>query len=190
MLKPTNDVHPVFEGLGVDHQRFSQVLDVLERTTSSEDPDWSLIRDCLRYLSEYADAVHHKLEDVVFDNLLKAPLTDAQRESVVVNAKQHKTLGEASARLSQDVDMVLRDVVVPADQIRLHLDQYLKAQRDHIRYENEYVFPLAQEHITAQAWDDVSQDLTQIQDPVFQSRVNEYHRLYQFVQELAEERDD
>ena len=183
MPPESEGLHPVFERLGKDHQRISGVLTVLEQSARSDDPDWTLVGACLQYLSEYADAVHHKVEDVVFDNLLQTDITDAQRKAVVTNATQHKSLGESSGRLIADVDMVLQDVVVPLDRILAHLDNYLEAQWAHLH--NDTIFPLAQVHIKDAAWEHVSQDLLDIEDPVFQAQAEEYQRLYQEVQALA-----
>ena len=180
------ELHPVLTRLGLDHQRFAGVLGILQRSIESVDPDWLMVRDCLTYLTDYADEVHHRLEDVVFNQLLQADLEGAQHEAVVVNAKQHKTIAEASQRLLQDVDLVLADTVVPVERILIHLAQYLKVQRDHIRYENEYVFPLARQHIQAAGWDQISSQLLSVEDPVFVSRVDQFSRLYEAVVAQAE----
>ena len=182
-----SEVHPVFTRLTEDHRRFTAVLVVLEQVVSAPEADWPLARMCLRYLSEYADEIHHKVEDVVFKNLLNAQINAEQREAVIVNARQHKTLADASARLIRDVDLVLQDTVVPASRILNHLGQYVKAQRDHIRYENEYVFPLARAHIQTNQWEQVSAELQAAKDPLFDAREAEFGRLFEEVSSLAEE---
>ena len=183
-----DEVHPVFTRLTQDHQRFRLVLGVLEQVVQADDPDWLLARACLKYLREYADEIHHRTEDAVFEGLLNvACITAEEREAVVVNAKQHRTLDEASSRLIRDVDLVLQDTVVPAVRIVNHLQQYVKAQRDHIRYEDAYIFPLAKRHIQAAAWDQVSNKLQAVQDPLFDGKVAGFESLFDEVNSWAEQ---
>ena len=61
-------------------------------------------------------------------------------------ASDYQHLHQQLMRLSQDIDMILMDGVMPMDKFADDLKIYLEAHRAYLRAEREELFPLIREH--------------------------------------------
>ena len=89
-------MHRIFQHLRRDHTRLAQLLDLLGRQLDlfhvGVEPELDLLIDVLDYMENYADCVHHKAEDKLFELYVNDhPEDGALIEEVQV---QHKTLVE------------------------------------------------------------------------------------------------
>ena len=174
----------LLQRLNEDHQHISQVLDALEnelQANDTQDVNWNIVEDIMAYLQDYPDAVHHPLEDQLFDRVLDKGLTPAERELVHFNLAQHAEIIGASHRLAQDVRNILNDIVVPIDQIQSHFLRYLELQRLHMRNEKTHLFPLAQRLLSADEWAEVGSAALCQTDPLFEARLEKYTGLYRYI---------
>lgn len=181
-----DDGAAVMERLEQDHQHLSRVIDVFEAQlaklgSDDEDVDWNLMEEIIAYLQEYPDAVHHPLEDHLFDKVLHKGLSPAERELVHFNLSQHANIISLTQRLADEIGSILNDIVVPVDALREHGRRYLEMQRDHMRNEDRHLFPLAAGLLNDDEWTDVAQVLTEQQDPLFKLRLGRYEALYRHV---------
>lgn len=167
-----------------DHQHISQVLDALEnelRGSDSHDVDWRIVNDIMTYLQDYPDAVHHPLEDQLFDRVLDKGLTPAERELVHFNLAQHAEIIGASHQLAQDVQNILNDIVVPIDRVQSHFLRYLEIQRLHMRNEKTHLFPLAQRLLSVDEWSEVGSAALTQSDPLFEAQLEKFTGLYNYI---------
>ena len=169
-----------------DHHHLTKVMRVLEaqlarRDSDDDDVDWSLLAEVLAYVSEYPDAVHHPLEDRMFDKVLDKGLTPAERELVHFNLSQHAEIIGATAQLSADIDRILNDIVVPIEVVVDHCRRYLDMQRSHMRNEQVHLFPLAERLLDDDDWREIAQELESHEDPMFKLRQGRFDSLYDHV---------
>jgi len=176
--------HEVLRRLNEDHSRMVKVMDALEealRVDEHDDLNWVRIADIISYLQEYPDAVHHPLEDQLFDRVLDKGLTPAERELVHFNLAQHAEIIGATQRLERDVSSILSDIVVPFDQLREQLKHYLELQRLHMRNENNHLFPLAERLLADEDWAELAAEAAAHADPMFDLRVGKFTGLYDYI---------
>jgi hemerythrin-like domain-containing protein len=167
-----------------DHVRIARVLENLERvllTDDESDINWEIVADIISYLQEYPDAVHHPVEDQLFDRVLDKGLTPAERELVHNNLAQHAQIIGATAELARDIQQILNDIVVPVPQLQAHLQDYLTLQRAHMRNEVQHLFPLAERQLGADDWQDIALQTAAHADPLFEQDLDKFAALYRFI---------
>jgi hemerythrin-like domain-containing protein len=148
--------------LELEHERLSQVLSVLESEAEelalSNTHSRDLIDQCLKYMLEYPDACHHPKEDLIAHRLME-------------------TGAEAGGNLEHDHE-VLRDLTRETvarfhshdctnSERTFQLQQYVKAYRSHIDYENRTFFPRALSTLSQSEFDQIDFSLFDAVDPVF-----------------------
>lgn len=161
--------------LKLDHQRLAKVLHELEivandvdRGTAGSDQLFCL----LDYLAEYPHQIHHPTEDLVFDELLKKPLTTEQQQIVEGNAMQHKELEKKTAELMDSVDDAdFRDNET--------LREYVTLQRNHMGYEESVVFQMATELFSDADWQAVATHKERLHDPLFDAAEHRFAALFE-----------
>jgi len=167
-----------------DHARMAEVLDALEQALQVDDDEgvnWDLVADIISYLQEYPDAVHHPLEDQLFDRVLDKGLTPAERELVHFNLAQHAEIIGATQRLADDIGSILSDIVVPFDQVQEHFKRYLELQRIHMRNEIHHLFPLAERLLAEEDWQEVAAQAAAHADPMYDLHQEKFTGLYEYI---------
>ncbi len=139
---------PMLTQLRLDHANMARLLHVLQlkhkTLAAGERPDFQLVREVVDYILDYMDDFTVPLERICSEQLsAKAP------QSVELSrrlADDYKALHERLMRLSQDIDMILMDAVIPMDRFADDLKAYLDAHRAYLREERQSLFPLIHEH--------------------------------------------
>ena len=134
------------ESLAGDHQRMARLMFALgaevDRIGSDErEPDWHRLLAILEYLSDYPERWHHPAEERAFDKIDPADLAPEAARALERVREQHAKLPELTGKLRQDVESVLRGSIVPTDRFAEDARAYLELQIEHMRLENEVVFP-------------------------------------------------
>jgi hemerythrin-like domain-containing protein len=185
-------VSKTIDRLLTDHRRLRNVLGALDQKMQelgSEDleADTDHLFCLADYLTNYPDHVHHPLEDVVFERLLKQDLSEAQRQIVEHNRSQHENLTAATKRLSQQIDRMSGSFDVEA--LRREVDDYIDRQRKHMAYEEREVFPLALSCLSSTTWDELDASYGESSDPLFDEADRRYGTIYRFLVVDPEERE-
>ncbi|MFC3391866.1 hemerythrin domain-containing protein [Aidingimonas halophila] len=134
--------------LRLDHANMARLLHVLQlkhkTLAAGERPDFQLVREVVDYILDYMDDFTVPLERICSEQLsARVPQSmDLSRQL----AEDYKALHERLMRLSQDIDMILMDAVIPMDRFADDLKAYLEAHRAYLRDERESLFPLIQEY--------------------------------------------
>jgi len=128
--------------LRTDHRNIARLIDLVEKEGdqiySEGTPDLGLMLDIMRYISEYADNVHHPKEDKLYAEL-RAVRPDLSGGMGRVG-DEHRALAEQSLTLLErleaavDGDIESRKLVV-ADALR-----YADFLRKHMRWEETDLF--------------------------------------------------
>jgi hemerythrin-like domain-containing protein len=178
----------LLDRLHQDHARLARLASVL-RTHIQEQYQgrhgrggWLDLLACLvDYVSEYPDAVHHPLEDRVFERLIALGLTPAERKTVECNLAEHAALSEATRRMAADVDAVLAGKVVSESNLVEDATAWLDLQLSHMRREETVLFPLAERMFTQAVWREIEAEEADARDPLFDQRLDRYDALFDFV---------
>ena len=162
-------MHPVLHRLHRDHEHLDQVLDLLERHVDAfhdgEPIDFELIAAVLEYLADYADRVHHRLEDQVF-----APLLDRSDElGAVVRQvmQQHPHLSSRTRQFQYTIEGVVHDAVVTREELEQQARAFIGLQREHLRLEENRVLPRLEVMVGEATLDAAAALLPTEDDPVF-----------------------
>lgn len=170
-----------------DHKTLSEVIEALElrlHQISKRDPDTlDLLANLIDYIAEYPDRVHHPREDRIIERLIDKGLTPSERIIVELTVAQHAELGAATARMQVDIDALLskqRDAGVQLDHdARI----YLAMQKEHMRREEQQLFPMAVRLFTAADWKEMEAGEPEVPDPLRESRLNRYAILLALIDE-------
>ncbi len=160
----------VMQILQQDHKNHSRLLDLLEeqleRLEAVETNDFDLIKEVMEYMTDYADAHHHRLEDEVFDLLVASehPLSDKAIEL----KRQHKELAELGRRFLDTIILVINDVMVLREKVDDQGRSYLSLLREHINTEESAIFDAAAETLTNEQFSQILERFERTMDPVFE----------------------
>ncbi|PMR78677.1 hemerythrin domain-containing protein [Halomonas urumqiensis] len=171
--------------LRLDHANMARMLHVLQlkqkALAKGERPNFQLVREVVDYILDYMDGFTMPLE-----RLLGEQLHDVAPESVELTERlstDYRALKSRLARLSNDLDMILMDAVVPMDRFAEDLKAYLDAHRAYLRDEREELFPLIRDHFG-------EEDLDRLAKALPEGAAAKLERLQQAYPELyAELRD-
>lgn len=139
---------PMLTQLRQDHANMARLLHVLQlkhkTLADGERPNFRLIREVVDYILDYMNGFTAPLERICSEQLAnKAPDAEELSERLT---RDYQHLHEQLMRLSQDLDMILMDGVMPMDKFADDLKAYLESHRAYLRAEREELFPLIREH--------------------------------------------
>ena len=149
---------PMLKQLRQDHANMARMLHVLQlkhkSLASGERPNFQLMREVIDYILDYQESFTRPLEKVCTERLKELdPSTTEVTERL---SADYRALQARLKRLSNDLDMILMDAVVPMDRFADDLKAYLESHRAYLRDERELLFPLIREHFNDQDFDALS----------------------------------
>ncbi|SDI72031.1 Hemerythrin-like domain-containing protein [Billgrantia gudaonensis] len=173
---------PMLTQLRQDHANMARMLHVLQlkqKTLSAgERPNFQLVREVVDYILDYMEGFTQPLESVLAERL-QAKQPDCQVLTERLSC-DYQALRRQLKRLSNDIDMILMDAVVPMDRFADDLKAYLDAHRAYLRDERELLFPLIREHFE-------DEDLDRLAEALPEGAAAELERLQQAYPELYAE---
>jgi len=133
-----------------DHASMARLLHVLlirhKSLEQGERPDFHLIREVADYILEYMDGFIMPLERLYSEHLLaKAPEAEALSRRM---GEDYQALRKRLNLLSETLDMILTDHVVPMERFIEDLKTYLDAHHAYLKVEREQLFPFLRKHLT------------------------------------------
>ncbi|SDO59625.1 Hemerythrin-like domain-containing protein [Halomonas shengliensis] len=151
---------PMLTQLRQDHANMARMLHVLQlkqkTLATGERPNFQLMREVVDYILDYMDGFTHPLERLFSEQLEKV---EGGREVTEQLAEDYRKLKSRLARLSNDLDMILMDAVVPMDRFSDDLKAYLDAHLGYLRDEREKLFPMIREHFDDKALERLAEAL-------------------------------
>ncbi len=147
--------------LRLDHANMARMLHVLQlkhkTLADGERPNFQLMREVVDYILSYMDGFAAPLEKICVERLQEqAPEHLPLMEKM---ASDYRELKPRLLRLSNDIDMILMDNVLPMDRFADALKAYLEAHRGYLRQEREGLFPLIEKHFSAEDMEELRQAL-------------------------------
>lgn len=182
-------MHPVVHRLHRDHEHLDQALDLLESHVNAfhegDRIDFELISTVLEYLADYADQVHHRVEDQLFEPLKGRDDEIGATARLVM--EQHPHLSSRTRQFQSTVDGVVHDVVVTREELEQQARAFLALQREHLRLEESRLIPQLEQLLDPAALDAAAALLPGEDDPVFgtQGR-DQFVRLFERLQEARD----
>jgi hemerythrin-like domain-containing protein len=172
---------PLLERLALDHRRLSQLLRLLEgllnQINEGTEPDYATMSELVDYMIDYADQVHHRSEDLIFERLMEQEGCGNAVLSQLM--QQHQSLSQMSRRFRDSLDSIVHGEVVRRDEVELQGRSLVDALREHMRLEDERAFPLAEACFSEETWAALLEAAPQIKDPVFgQSDPERFRAIY------------
>jgi hemerythrin-like domain-containing protein len=152
-----------------DHEHLDQVIDLLERHVDAfhvgEPIDFELIAMVLEYLADYADRVHHRVEDQLF-----AQLQDRRDEigaTVRQVMQQHPHLSSRTRQFQGTIEGIVHDAVVTREELEQQARGFIGLQREHLRLEDTRLMPHLEALLSPAVLDAAAAVLPGDEDPVF-----------------------
>jgi hemerythrin-like domain-containing protein len=178
----------ILKDLREDHRNMQRMLDLLEREIErihlGEDADYEMLHDIMRYLTVYADAVHHPKENIIFRALAGQPGLAPELERV---GHEHRDIAELGAMLRNDIGAIASGAAVTRERIETDSTDYLRFQRRHMAWEEEDLFRRVDRLVTAdnEAFIDIAE--LESPDPVFgPARHHSFANLLQSIRDLSD----
>ncbi|MGO2242396.1 MAG: hemerythrin domain-containing protein [Halomonas sp.] len=166
--------------LRLDHANMARLLHVLQlkqkTLAQGERPNFKLMREVVDYILSYMDGFAAPLERVCVEWLqTQAPEHLALTEQMAID---YRELKPRLQRLSNDIDMILMDNVLPMDRFAEDLKDYLEAHRAYLRHEREGLFPLIDEHFSPEDMEELRQALPEGAEQELERLQEAYPELY------------
>ena len=184
----TIQLQTLLDDLHEDHRNMSVLLDLLEREIArmsvGGNADEELTVDIMRYLTSYADAVHHPKEDILYARMRS--LQPALANGLERVEPDHRRIAERGDALRQDIEASASGTPVERRRLVEETREYVRTLRRHMAWEEEDLFRRAAELLESQR--DVAMDVAEVDaaDPVFGAvRQRAYANLLQSIRHLA-----
>lgn len=171
---------PMLTQLRRDHANMARLLHVLslkhKTLDAGERPDFQVIREVVDFILDYMSGFTVPLERICGERLA-AKVPEASELSCRL-ANDYHDLNERLKRLSQDLDMILMDAVVPMDRFADDLKAYLDSHRAYLRAEREELFPLIREYFDDDDLDSLAKALPEGAEAELNRLQEAYPELY------------
>lgn len=179
----------ILEELRKDHRNMAILLDMLEqevlRIRSDEEPDYDLLTDIMRYMTVYADTVHHPREDLIYDRMrIESPQLAAELEPI---EEDHRQISELSEKLRADIEDIVSGAAIGREQVTEDMRKYVERLRSHMAWEDRALFVKADELVNSTDTLIVYDAHLQASDPVFGvTQEKSFAKLQKEIQALKE----
>ena len=169
------------EQIRYDHISISRILFIMEREIhridSEVDPNYGLLTDCMRYMVEYTDLVHHPKEDAVIRCISKK--TTGFKKLTDEIKFQHESIGKLSNDLYELVKNVELEDFVDSKQISEMGLRYIYLQRKHIDLEESSLLREVRKLLLNEDYIQINRQYENYRDPQLSDNFEtEYSALY------------
>jgi hemerythrin-like domain-containing protein len=181
-----NNANQILDLLHQDHQNISRLLDIFDKQIEimhkGEDPNYRLMQDIMHYMGHYPDAFHHPREEKIFEKIKNnsADIFDTVKRL----ADEHIIMAEQGIIITDKLTEILNGSIVSMAAIYELTKEYLELTRNHINSEENQLFPQAEELLSTEDWQDISESISHVDDPLFGKTVEDFYRyLYSCIQQ-------
>lgn len=165
----TIQVSRVMDELREDHRNLTVLLNVLdrevERLEAAGNPDFELLHDIMTYMTGYPDAVHHKKEDWVYARMAAARSNMAGDLARIEG--DHEEICAFGNKLLDDIREIEAGAFLRREDVVGDARRYLTRQRNHMLWEDTYMFPLIDSMSSELDLSEPSPKIADMPDPVF-----------------------
>ena len=137
-------------------------------------PDYVLVMAVMHYLTRYIDNFHHAREDAAVE--LAARRVPRLTGVAAAVAEQHESVLFSGGALWGLLERAFTDQPVQRSQVLDAGRSYSQRLRQHLDYEEEFLFPVLAEVLTPEDWAAVDAHHGLVSDPLFGPVVGERYR--------------
>ncbi|ANF58672.1 hemerythrin domain-containing protein [Halotalea alkalilenta] len=171
-----------------DHANMARLLHVLSLKQRSlvegQRPNFRLVREVIDYILDYMEEFMIPLETLCGDRMVEQ---DAQAAELVNRlARDYTELRQRLSLVSEDLDSILNDVVIPIDRFADRLRDYIEAHRAYLRIEREEFFPLIEQRLSEAEYHQLCDALLSDAEGRLSELKHEYPQLYREFREAPE----
>ena len=169
--KPSKHQKAVMSLLGDQHQYIGGIRKTLAQETAKlkrrGEPDYTILRDIMSYLTEYPDVHHHPLEDRLFDIMLQKE--EAPRSEIFELMREHDDLASESQYLLRYLEDVVAGTQQPKkNQLYLDLSHFNQFYASHVKREESGIFTAAESLLSSAEWKALAATISPHSDPLIQ----------------------
>lgn len=174
MTNPVKRIHQ-------DHVSISKILNLIEReidrARDEKMPNLELLEDAMRYMVNYPDLVHHRMEDSMFARLARnEPEVSDQVEAL---RREHVTLGELGGAFLDIVKAAQSGEFIGRKEVIDRGTEYVKTLRTHMNTEEAGLLKRAEAALSEQDLSEIQEEYASIRDPLMEKSLqDQYSVLY------------
>lgn len=166
-------MHKVLKKLYRDHAHFSRLIDMLEQQLDQlqkgGEANQALISEIVDYMAEYADAIHHPIEDQLYQIMLAR--SDLGKEPIEKLLSEHLITTELTRQLKLALDAMKQSGEAANDQVDKTGREMITHQRQHMLFEEKEAFPVLRDQLDDPAFDNAAAALPAEEDPLLDSNM-------------------
>ncbi len=139
----------------------------------------------LYYLDTFSERAHHPKEDLFLFKALRA--RGAGAEALITELEKEHAGGEdALRRLAQALNRYEEGGDREFSDFERAVERFVASYREHMRKEEELLFPLARQLLTDADWAAIDREFEANRDPLADSRdTRDFEKLFQRIAEIA-----
>ena len=181
MQEAGNTMYDLIEQIRYDHINISKILFIMEREIYGIDsevgPDYGLLADCMRYMVEYTDLVHHPKEDAVIRCISKK--TTGFKKLTDEIKFQHESIRKLSNDFYELVKKAEFEDFVDSKQISEMGLRYIYLQRKYIDLEESSLLREVRKLLLNEDYIQINRQYENYRDPQLSDNFEtEYSSLY------------
>ncbi|MFQ3280825.1 MAG: hemerythrin-like domain-containing protein [Reinekea sp.] len=170
----------LLQKLNNDHKDIARILYCFRtQIRGYEDPEstpnTSQIMNILDYITYVPERWHHPIEDLIFTRLLERSPPHPQQIKAVL--REHEDLERLTEELKAAFDQVAMDITVPVAHLYRTATIYLSRQLLHLDAEETVIFPMAEELLTEDDWNELDELAEEALESFDESTKIEYDKL-------------
>ena len=175
----------ILDKLKRDHVNLLRLLDLLsselDALCAGEETNFDLKIELLDYIEHYAEQVHHPTEDLIYAAVL--PELDQGEKLLQRLSREHGELVGMAKRFRETLEGIVQGEVQTREEVEIRGREFVALQRQHVKLEEEEVFPLLAANLNDEKWQALESKAPQEEDPVFTRQdFNRFRSLIDYLQ--------
>lgn len=147
----------LIEFIKYEHVRLAGRIKLLsqevENWASGAETDFDLLQQLVRFFSLFPDEIHHKKEDVIYDALVKAGVSESDYLRRLKD--EHARMAALKSQFAEDLEKLLRSRGAPDEALAESIRQYISVQELHMAEEESQFLPLANRELSDETFSEI-----------------------------------
>ncbi len=174
----------ILDALHDDHKNFIKLLNFIEseinKINNCEIVDFETILLCMRYMKEFPDAIHHPLENSIFEYFIEH--FDSHREEINTLFHEHDAMPALTEDIIDMLQSVLAEEPVSRKVLCEKMSKYIDVQKSHMNHEESIIYPLLYNKMKDSDWTVLHNSINFDTDPLFGVNKKEcYYSLFTII---------
>lgn len=178
------NMETILDTLHNDHVNFIKLLIFIEneidKIKKCELVDFETMLLCMKYMKEFPDAIHHPLENILFEYYLKH--YDDHRDEINALFHEHEEMPVLTENILHMLQSVLAEEPISRDALCENLSKYIDIQKSHMNHEESVIYPVLYSAMKDNDWKKLH-DLKEVSvDPLFgKNKKESYQSLFTII---------